>query len=85
MLVALTKLTSSREHSLDPYGRADKYRQVPDHEYSSTRDSRTHIVGKLKSGELQVAKDVDPDRLSFKTGVPAFDPGRVFDEETLAA
>ena len=70
--------------ALSPYARP-----IPDrghHRFPgySHRDPGTYPVGRVKGASVEAAKDIEPDKLTFK-GPPGFDPVPYFDPEPARA
>ena len=85
LLVALMEYAKDVKLELDPYSNS---RTNHDKFFDTTinmKDTSSVKVGTLDSAVLQVAKDVEPARIGFKTPRPNFDPRRLYQGETLEA
>jgi len=70
--------------SLNPYTKPASLFEGHEFPGYSTRDPGTYPVGRVKGATVEAAKDIEPNKLTFKE-VPGFDPVPLYDDDLARA
>jgi len=79
VLSKLHKAVKLEAEHINPYG--DKGKDE-DFDCTNEKDPNTYVVGYLEAPKIEIAKEIDPERIQIK-GVPSFDARKIFDKATL--